>query len=110
MTHQLPPLPECWSTFDFGEGQGITSLFTVEQMNSYAQAAVEQALREPPEGWKLIPAEPTQEQIERMTFAVIRTFYSGPIGLDDLDESDSVKSEVAYAAAIAAAPKYGEGK
>ena len=59
VAHIMPPLPKPL-TLSRGDEDGAIQLgYTAEQMQAYARAAVEAALRDAPqaEGWVMVPAE-----------------------------------------------------
>ena len=64
---ELPPLPEPTALgMDFDKGwDGVRAYgYTEEDMDSYARAAVEaDRAQRVPDGWKLVPVEPTEEML-----------------------------------------------
>lgn len=68
----MPPLPEPDIAISHWDASGtMTYGYTADQMRAYAAEAVARALaasapsREAPEGWKLVPIEPTREMLRR---------------------------------------------
>lgn len=122
MTEKLLPCPFCGAPADdFNpdgdmEGYSIScssrAAFTAKDarpcpMNTFSYANEERAIeawnrRVPrptiPEGWKLVPVEPTEEMI----VAFVEQWYCHRQSIDDPQMDD------AYQAMLAAAPKFGE--
>jgi hypothetical protein len=73
------------------EAPAGTFLYTADQMRAYASRAVAQAV---PEGWVLVPREPTREMLD----AAWDNGFSGP------GEDDQPDFAAAYRAMLAATP------
>lgn len=88
----IPPLPE-------PRAQSFTPGFTAEQMRDYAMAALAAKTEQEPDGWQLVPKEPTAEMIWAAEREQTRRW------LADRERQRVQFEHALYRAMLAAAPK-----
>ena len=97
---KLPPLPK--GDID-ADTYPVMWVHTDQQMENYAREAIkaDRKRRGEPEGWQLVPKEPTEEML-------VDAMEASLLGRPSADDDSYVRSIVK--AWCAAAPKFGEEK